>query len=254
MDDLESFLKGNEQPVAETETPAQPETTAAPEVTSEPVAEEPKGPVRDEKGRFAPKGETETAPPAAEEPQHSIPPKALQEERRKRQELEAKIAEYEARLNQPQTPPPTIWEDEQGWQQHFGGQVVSEAVQAATLNARLDMSEMMVRQAHPDFEDKKAAFLDLMNEMPGLREKALGDPHPWQFAYNYVANHQRMNELAATNVAELEAKIEARIRAEFEAKQQPAAPAIPDSLADAQSARGSSVPFTPPTLDEILRR
>jgi hypothetical protein len=54
--------------------------------TPEIVAEEPTGPVRDDKGRFAPKGETEAAPPAAEE-QHSIPPKALQEERRKRQEL-----------------------------------------------------------------------------------------------------------------------------------------------------------------------
>jgi len=249
MDDLESFLNGNEQAETQPGTPA-PEAEAP-----EAVAEGPKGPVRDDKGRFAPKGEN-AAPPAAEESQHSIPPKALQEERRKRQELEARLAEYEARLNQQtQQPPPTIWEDEQGWQQHFGGQVVNEAVQAATMNARLDMSEMMVRQAHPDFEDKKAAFLELMRETPGLQQKALADPHPWQFAYNYVANHQRMQELSATNVAELEARLREQIRAELAAQAKPEEAPVPTTLADAQSARGgSAVTVAPPSLDEILQR
>lgn len=244
MDDIDDFLKGNEpEATVEAETPT-PEADVA--ETAEAKAER----TRDEKGRFAPKGE-DAAPPAAEEPQHSIPPKALQEERRKRQELEARIAEYEARLATPQQPAPDIWEDTQGWQQQFGGQVVSEAVQAATLNARLDMSEMMVRQSHPDFEDRKAAFLEMMRETPGLQQKAMADPHPWNFAYNYVANKQRMDELAAVNVAELEAKLREQIKAELSA---PTTPPVPETLADAQSARGSSAAVSVPSLDDILKR
>jgi hypothetical protein len=249
MDNLDEFLKGQEAPEA-AETP---EAAPEPEVTETPEAKAERE--RDEKGRFKPKGE-EAAPPAAEE-QHSIPPKALQEERRKRQGLEQQLAELTARLQQPQTPPPSIWEDEQGWQQHFGGQVVSEAVNAATLNARLDMSEMMVRQSHEDFEDKKAQFLEMMKETPGLQQKAIADPHPWNFAYNYVTNHQRMQELSATNVSELEAKLREQIKAELAAEQKPAAPSpeVPDTLADAQSARGGGgQPLHVPTLDEILGR
>jgi hypothetical protein len=245
MDEVEDFLKGEvvEQPV---ETPE--------------VVEQPEGPVRDDKGRFAPKGDTpetpESAPPALEEDNQPVPVKALQEERRKRQELERRLAEIESR-QQPQpapAPAPSMWEDEQGWQQHFGGQVVSEAVQQATLNARLDMSEMMVRQSHADFEDKKATFLTLMQDNPLLHQKALSDPHPWNFAYNYVKNHERMEQLAAVDVSELEAKLREQIKAEL-AQQQPApAPTIPTSLADAQSARSSTVAASPPSLDDILGR
>lgn len=245
MGTLDEFLKGDEQPEETPETPI--ETAETPE------AEEPKGQVRDEKGRFASKGETEAAPPAAEEPV-TVPVKALQEERRKRQELEQQIAEVTQRIQQqPPQPAPDMWEDTQGWQQHFGSEVVSTAVQQATLNARLDMSEMMVRQAHPDFEDRKAAFIQLMNETPGLRERALNDAHPWNFAYNYVTNHERMQQLSAVNVTELEARLREEIKAELAAEQK-AAPPIPDTLADAQSARGSTQAVHVPSFEEILKR
>jgi hypothetical protein len=249
-DGLGDFLEGSEQPAVEAavETPAPEAVVEAPPEK----AERARGP----DGKFVPKGETEAAPPAVEE-QHSIPPKALQEERRKRQELEVQLAELRAQVQQPQQPAPSIWEDEQGWQQHFGSEVVGTAVQQATLNARLDMSEMMVRQAHPDFEDKKATFLDLMRQTPGLQEKALAEPHPWQFAYSYVTNHQRMHELSATNVTELEAKLRAEIEAKLRAEIQPQqpAPTIPETLADAQSARGSTASAVSiPSLDDILKR
>lgn len=263
MDGLDDFLKRDEPTAEATETPVEQE--AITEATERPTAEEPKGPERDEKGRFKPKGEEESASPAPTEEATEYDGKATIGERRRRQEAEARaaaletqLADLHAKLNPPQ-PAPSIWEDEQGWQQHFGSEVVGTAVQQATLNARLDMSEMMVRQAQPDFEDKKSAFLEMMKETPGLQQKAMADPHPWNFAYQYVTNYQRMQELAATNVSDLEAKlrekIEAEVRAELEAKKpQAPTPAIPDTLADAQSARGSSAAFTVPTLDEILRR
>lgn len=249
MDELDDILNGNE-------APKEPETPAV-----EPVAEvaQPKAETaaRDEKGRFVQKGEQQAepvaAPPAAEE--KTVPTKALQEERRKRQELEQRLAEIEAR-QQPQQPPPSVWEDERGAFQHFGQEVVGTAVQQATFNARLDMSEMMVRQAHADdFDEKKATFMQLMAEVPGLQQRALQDPHPWNFAYQYVTNHERMNELAAVNVGDLEAKIEARIRAELTAQPIAPLPAVPTSLADAQSAKPSgSDPAPRLSLDDILGR
>lgn len=252
MGTLDDFLSGGEQPVVAeeeaTETPQAAEAEA-----SEAAAEEPKGPVRDEKGRFAPKGEQEAAPPAAEE-QPNIPVKALQEERRKRQELEAKLAELESKLNPP-PPPPSIWEDEQGFGDHITETATQRAVQQATFNARLDMSEMMVRQAHPDFEEKKATFLQLMNETPGLQQKALADPHPWNFAYNYVTTHQRMQEVSATSIDDLKAKLREEIKAELAAAPKAETPPIPDTLADAQSAKGgSTAPLHVPSFEEILKR
>jgi hypothetical protein len=251
-DQVDDFLKGSE-----------PEITPEPEtVTVEPETQPEPAPVRDEKGRFAPKGEEPSAPPALEEPQHTIPPKALQEERRKRQEAEDRLTRLEQELQairQPQQPPapaPSLWEDEQGWQDHLKGDVVSTAVQQATLNARLDMSEMMVRQSNPDFEEKKTAFIQLMQENPLLQQKALADPHPWNFAYTYVKNHERMQQLAAVDVTDLENKLREQIRAELEAQKQPETPAptIPASLADSQSARSSTVPQAPPSLADILSR
>jgi hypothetical protein len=55
-------------------------------------------------------------------------------------------------------------------------------------------------------------------------------------------------------VASLEAKIREKVKAELSAPEPKPAPPIPDTLAAAQSARGSEAAYTPPTLDEILRR
>jgi hypothetical protein len=249
MGGLEDFLNSAEQPVEAIETPEAPEIQTEAVETPLEVAEEPKGPVRDEKGRFAPKGDRgRVASAAGPELDHA----ALIGERRRRQELQAELEQLRSQQlqAQPQQPAPDLWEDPQGWQQG----VVSTAVQQATFNARLDMSEMMVRQSHSDFEDKKATFIDLMNETPGLQQKALSDPHPWNFAYNYVTNHQRMQELSATSVTELEARLREQIKAELTAEQ-PAPPPIPETLADHQSARGASAEtLNIPTFDQILKR
>lgn len=246
------------------------EAEPMPAVAEEVLAEAQAGQPRDEHGRFAPKGDTEAlepqeaAPPAAMDDEGPpIPRKALLDERSKRQALEAQLQQMQAQLQAYQHPPqqpPSIFEDEQGWEQHFGQTVVQQAVQAATQNARLDMSEMMARQAHTDFEEKKAAFLDAMQNTPGLQQRALQDPHPWNFAYQYVVNQQRMNELSAVNVTELEAKLRAQIQAEYEAKGQAALsnlPAgVPPSLSGQRNVGSRQGPTWagPSPLSDILNR
>lgn len=225
------------------------------DIAEEPAAAEvaePEAQPRQPDGKFAPKGETESASPApVEEPQFDH--QAVIGERRRRQEAEAKLAEMEQRLQSLQTPPqpaPDMFEEPEGWQQHFRGDVVTTAVQQATLNAKLDMSEMMVRQAQPDFEDMKATFLELAKDNPVLVQQALNDPHPWNKAYQIAQNHKAMQELGATNVSDLEAKLREKIQAEL--AQQAPAPSLPNSLADSQSSRTSAGAFKPPSLDDIL--
>lgn len=268
---LDDILNGAEaEPQAEPAPQPEPQAEAAP--AQEPAQETQP---RDEHGRFAPKGDSEPqaqdaaaegAPPAPKEDEGpTVPRKALQDERSKRQTLEQQLQQLQQQVTElqqpkePPPPPPSIFDDEQGWQDHFKGDVIGQAVQQASFNARLDMSEMMVRQAHPDFEEKKAAFIEAMKSTPGLQQRALSDPHPWNYAYQYVSNQQRMQELSAVNVADLEAKLRAQIEAEYQAKAQatlknnlPAS--VPPSLSQERNVGNRSGPdwAGPPSLGDIL--
>lgn len=213
-------------------------------------------PVRDDKGRFAPKGETESVSPTpVEEP--TFDHAAVIGERKRRQEAEERARALEAQLQSyqnPPTPPPSIWEDDQGALDHVKNEAVTTAVQQATYNAKLDMSEMMVRQANEDFDEVKAEFLALAQQNPTLAQQALADPHPWNKAYQIAKNHKAMQELGSVNVADMEAKLREKIMAEMQAK--PPANPLPNSLADAQSARGggAQAAFQPYSLQDILGR
>lgn len=240
---------------------AEPEAQPAPEATEAPQeAGSQEGPQRDEQGRFAPKGEKEDAPPASEDKSKGLEA-GISAERKKRQETEAQLEQLRQELEQirasqqpqqPAAPPPSLWDDEQAWQQHFGGEVVSSAVQQATFNAKLDMSEMMARQAHEDFDEIKTEFITLMQQNPALQQQALSDPHPWQKAYQIAKNARTMNELGATNIDELKAQLAEQIKAEQAQAGLPQTN-IPKSLAGAQSSRGQNTPAPAAlTLEEIL--
>lgn len=242
--DLENVLNEGAEPVS------QPEPA-------------PQEPIRDDQGRFAPQGEIEDAPPASDGKSKGLEAAAVAE-RRKRQEVEqryeADIAalrrEIEA-MKAPQQapePPPSIWEDDQAALGHWQNQAVSTAVRQATLNARLDMSEMLARQANPDFDEFKTEFLTMAQANPALAQQALSDAHPWQKAYQIAKNARAASELGATNIEELKAQLLEQLKAEMGQQQTPAAPTIPRSLADAQSARASaqSAPGNPLSLQDIL--
>ena len=238
MDELDNILNDEQM---------QPEVVEAPQVEEQP---------RQPDGKFAPKGEPESVSPApVEEPTLEHP--ALIGERRRRQEAEAereRLAKELEALRNPPAPPPSVFEDEQGWQQHFGSEVINTAVQQATFNSKLDMSEMMVRQANADFEEMKAAFLELADQNPSLRQQALQDPHPWNKAYQIAKSHKAMQDLAAVDVDDLREKIRAEITAEL-GNRPAATPTLPNSLADSQSSRATAAAaFQPPTLEDILGR
>lgn len=219
--------------------------------------EAPDGPVRDEKGRFASKtGVEEAGPPPDKLPQDEY--KAIREEREKRQALEREITALKEQFQslqqpkEPPAPPPSIWEDEQGYGQHITGQAVSQA----SFNARLDMSEMLASQAHEDFDDVKAKFLEMAQSNPALAQQALQARHPWEKAYQIAKNAATMAELGATNLDELKAKIRDELMAEMQA-QPPASTSavVPPTLTMERNAGSRSGPAWsgPPSLSELLR-
>jgi hypothetical protein len=242
---IDDILNGNEP------------TDPAPEAVVEPVEPEapaePEGQPRGPDGKFLPKGDEPDAPPASNE----YDGKATLAERRKRQEAEQRIAALEAQLqtlSNPPHPAPDMFENPEGWQSHFGGQIRQQASQEASFNSLLNTSEMLCRDKFDDFDDAKAKFMELAEANPVLAQQALSDPHPWRKAYTLVKNHEKMEALGATDSVSLEAKLREQIRAELEAELK-ATPQVqlPNSLATAQSGRGiAGGPYNTPTIDEIL--
>jgi hypothetical protein len=101
---------------------------------------------RDEHGRFAPKGEEKSASPApVEEPQLEHP--ALIGERRRRQEAEARIVEYEAKLAAMQRPEPAPMPDPivdpEGYGTYF-----KQELETARYQDRLYYSQQMASFKH----------------------------------------------------------------------------------------------------------
>lgn len=245
---LDSLLNDEPQDAVEA-----PEVETVPEPTEH--AETPsEGPLRGPDGKFASKQDTtgveDAVPPTDKLPKEDY--KAIREEREKRQALERELEALRQQITQPQeppAPPPSVWEDENA----YGGHLVSTAVQQATFNAKLDMSEMMARQAHPDFEDMKAAFVELMTQNPVLQQQALADPHPWNKAYEIAKNHKAMQELGATNLDELRAKVREELMAEMGASAQPQVQ-VPPTLSTERNVGARTGPewTGPKSLDQLL--
>lgn len=234
------------------------------EELSTPVAQEPVTPEqpRNDEGKFTPKGNDDGAMPAPNESK-TVPIGSYQAEKQKRQEWESRYNQDIETLRkeleslkapkEPPAPPPSIWEDEQGTFQHYGQQFTQTAVEQAAYVARLQTSELLMSQADPEFEAAKQDVFQFVGSNPAINAEVQKSPHPWQTAFKAFKNHQAMQQLGATDLSEIEAKMREKIMAELQA-QPPAQPNIPRSLADAQSARASaqSAPGNPLSLQDIL--
>lgn len=238
-----------------------------PAMQETPVEPEPAQP-RDDSGRFAaketgvePAAEPETDPLPEQVPPTTdrLPPdtfKAVKEEREKRQQLERELEALKQQIQavqqpqEPPAPPPSLWEDEQGWQQHFAAQVT----QQANLNATLNLSEMLTRREKPDFDPMKEKFLQMAQMNPALAQQALSDPDPWGKAYQIAKNAATMEELGATDLEALKAKLREEVLAEAQAQVPVAAATIPPTLTTARNVGARSGPAWsgPRSLEDLL--
>lgn len=260
MDNLEDFLKGPETEEVVEEAVAEPVVEEVAAEPTEPTADRPRGP----DGKFLPKGEKQAEEAASVSPTPQDPPldhPALIGERRRRQEAEAEIERLRTQAAplavQPQPQGlPDRWEDPEGYDQYLiakAGAIAQEQAVHAVQTQRIYQSALNARAKYADYGDAHAVFGEMVQSNPGLFHQMLHSPDPAEFAYTTAKTEMEIRQYGG-----IDKLVEARVQARL-AETQPAitpTPTIPDTLADAQSARGSSSaqPFTVPSLDQILGR
>lgn len=222
------------------------------------------GRVRDpETGQFVAKPEpakVEVKPevkPGVKEPAHEMTPQykaaiaQANDERKKRQELERRLAALEG--VKPKEPAKSFWDDPEGALQTF-----EQKIEGVALNTRLNTAEAICRSKHTDFDEKIAVFAEIINQVPGLHQQWLSTPDPAEFAYQTGKSHLDLRQ--AGGIPELRAQIEketrVKVEAELKDKYEKAAAqraALPGSLSDARSTGVNRPVWGGPTsLDGIL--
>lgn len=194
------------------------EQTPAAEPTPEPIAEPPQGV----------KQEAESPSPEKIE-ERMVPLKALEEERRKRQEAESRLTQKEP------VKTPDVFEDPEGYQKHM-----AETLQQVTFNERCNISQFLAKRDYPDLDAKLETFQELVKDYPQYLNQIRNSPSPYHEMADIVNKHEKLKSLENVDQVEakLRAEIEAKVRAEYEAKAKKDAAlkaSIPTSLVDAPS-------------------
>lgn len=236
LDELDAGEPAKDEAQAEpqaAEPQAEPQAEAALE-PDEPKLTQP----RAADGKFARK--------EADEPV-MVPLKALHETRDELKALKAELDQYRGTQHQAEQPQvPDIFENPDGFVQY-----TNEQLQRAMLNTTLNLSESMAkRYAGADaVEEAKAWGTQAFAGNPVLYQQFLREPDPYGFL---IEQHKRASTLAklGDDPAEFDAFLAWK---QSQANAPAQAPAVPDSLASAQSARGSAVPYQPPSLEDLLK-
>lgn len=154
-------------------------------------------------------------PEATQEPEKSEDPwtkTAYMDEKRKRQEVERRLQEYEAqRQKQPEPEAPDLFADPEGYHKY-------QQQQQAQMQQKMlwQTSEMVMRSLHPDFEEKLNVFGQIAQDTPLLLDRAMQHPNPAQFVYETAKKHQEIQELGG--IENFKSETEKRVRAELEAE------------------------------------
>lgn len=203
------------------------------------------------------------AAPATPDDGPLVPRRALEDERRKRQDYEKRLAELEQRILASQQPPrqeqPTQqadwWADPES-----AAAMMQQETRYAIFETRLSLGEELMA-AKPDYETAKAAFIEAAQADMSLAQKMVKSSNPAKFVYEQGRKISAMKEIGDDPVS-YRAKIEAEVRASMgqqpaSFQQTPKAPA-PKSLAGTTStaARDPQGRFAsssgPASLEDIL--
>lgn len=231
LTDLDDILSGEPAP-------------ATPEQTAQPDQEPPQRPAVADTGDK----HEEPAPPAdpvANEGPH-VPRKALEDERRKRQDLERRLEELTRAAQQPQQQPqhqppqqqrlpqrPDPWTDPEG-----AAQYDRMMFQHQLFETRVVTSKEMMRMMKSDFDEVEKVFIEAASNDPYLEQQLVNHPMPARFAYEQGRKIMLMREIGDDPEA-YKQRVREELLAEMAGNQPqqpaPAAPAAPKSLANAAS-------------------
>lgn len=180
--ELETFIKGGseraEEVGQETVTNDQPQEQAEVEETA-PTAE--------------------NKEPGQHEKEESWTKKAVLDERRKRQEIEAKLREYESKVNK------------QEQQIEEGGEQQEIPVSSLILHERINLSRELMIDKHEDYEEMESVFVDMAKDNPMLVHQMNQSANPAKFAYNKAKEHaQYLEYQSIKDTDDFKAFVEAR--------------------------------------------
>lgn len=259
MSDLNAFLDGASP---EEENTVAPE--AAPAEAAAPEAPAPDAP---------PEADADPEPEAADDAGIR---KALAAERDKRRDwkekairAEGEMAELRRQLEAARQPPQQPQEQQPQYQPidpNIDPQGFVQRVQQVAISTKLDVSEMMLRKeiGSEKVDALIAEFKEAAKEDPALFGRLYAQQHPYEWAHQQIEARRLQREIG-TDPNAYRAKIEAELRAKWEAERGEApltvptrspAAGLPPSLASARNAapRGAT-PFTgPPPLEDVFGR
>lgn len=236
------------EPTAPVETPEQapatPEPVEAPATTAV-QAEKP----RDEQGRFVRSEET------PEDRPHAVPVSALIEERRKRQELESRLAALEK--PKPEVKDEDFWQSPtQAAQTLMRGQ--HDDIRQEVQSIRYELAEDLTRTLHTDYDAVRDQFVSLVeqkNPMAVAIAQQMGaQPNPAKFVYDQTKRLSALDAVGDLSSFEARIRAEERARVLSEMRQPAPAPTVPQSLNSLPSAPTSTTPadFEPTPLSNII--
>lgn len=262
MESLDDVLSGAEAPAVEAQ-----QQQEAPQGVEQPEAQQPATGDAQTQEQTAEGAESDAQPGSAtpaRKTETMVPLKALEEERKGRQDwkeksirLEEEVKHLRAQHSQTQTPSeqPT--------------QLTTDQVR---LNDRLDMSELLLRQQHGDeaVDGMIESFQKAAKENPALGAQLAQQKHPYQWAFEQVKRMKAMEEIGSDPVAyrdRIRTELEAELKAAAQPEQQAAdvaapvaqvapKPVIPQSLASARSSapRAAAAWSGPTPLADIIKR
>lgn len=229
-------------------------------------AEQPVTPEEPAKGEQEAKAEevkepAKVAPPATEDAP-TVPRKALEDERRKRQELERRIEELSKPKDGQEKPQrPNLYENPDGY-----AQSIEQQTEQRLLNERLNMSEQIARSALGDERVDAAleAFKEAAQSNPTLTAQLYSNPHPYKFLVDWHGREQALAEVGSDLSAyrarlrdELLAEIKGNLALlgdEFQAPVKPIPETPPASMSKRPSVGKTGQAWTGPTpLTDILK-
>ena len=206
-DELTDFLEVDEATVEQAEPEQEPIVEPEPEPEKVEAQAEPE--------------DSPTEPEEHEEHESGrVPIAALLDEREKRQAAVRELEEIKKRMEQdaPKVETPDVLDDQEGFVAHLQSQIKAE-----TANARIEVSQDVMRMLHEDYDDMESKFIALAEESPDLARKMSESVNPARFAYETAkkamkfAEMENVDEWEAKKTAEIEAKLREQLTAEITA-------------------------------------
>lgn len=202
------------------------------------------------------------APTASKEPESENWTKAMAlDERRKRQDVERKLEERERRLAELEAlssggkkAAPDVFEDQDGFNNH-----IQSTIQSETLRIKIEMSQELMREKYPEYDELELEFVDLAKNDSSLWAKMQSSAMPAKFVVETVKNAEKLKQME--NIDEWRAQERERLRQELLAEMSGKKPEVDDakptirpSLANARSTGKASDETLDRALSDIFGR